>query len=124
MAKDNAGWGDCRIQGELRKPGHTVGKTTIGNTLKMAGIPPSPGRPTSWRTFLKAHASGIMAADFFTVEAWTVRGLVTHYVPFVIHHATRAVHLAGITTNPNAEFMAQVARNLTDRVDGFLSSAK
>jgi hypothetical protein len=45
---------------------------------------------------------------------------VTHYVLFVIHHATRAVHIAGITTNPNADFMAQVARNLTDRVDGFL----
>ena len=45
-------------------------------------------------------------------------------VLFVIHHATRAVHIAGITTNPNAEFMAQVARNLTDRVDGFLRDAK
>jgi putative transposase len=124
IAKDNAGWGYCRIQGELQKLGHAVGKTTIGNTLKSAGVPPSPSRPTSWRTFLKAHAPAIMATDFFTVEAWTPRGLVTHYVLFVIHHATRAVHIAGITTNPNAEFMAQVARNLTDRVDGFLRDAK
>jgi hypothetical protein len=91
-----------------------VGKTTIGNTLKKAGVPPSPSRPTSWRTFLKAHAPAIMATDFFTVEAWTPRGLVTHYVLFVIQHASRAVHIASITTNPNAEFMAQVARNLTD----------
>ncbi|MFT4840524.1 MAG: putative transposase [Planctomycetota bacterium] len=51
---------------------------------------------------------------------WTKRGLVTHYVLFVIHHATRAVHIAGITPHPNGEFMAQVARNLTDSVDGFL----
>jgi putative transposase len=124
IAKDNAGWGYCRIQGELQKLGHMVGKTTIGNTLKSAGVPPSPSRPTSWRTFLKAHAPAIMATDFFTVEAWTPRGLVTHYVLFVIHHATRAVHIAGITTNPNAEFMAQVARNLTDQVDGFLRDAE
>jgi len=124
FANDNAGWGYCRIQGELQKLGHTVGKTTIGNTLKKAGVPPSPSRPTSWRTFLKAHAPAIMATDFFTVEAWTPRGLVTHYVLFVIHHATRAVHVAGITSNPNAEFMAQVARNLTDRVDGFLRDAR
>ena len=39
---------------------------------------------------------------------------------FAIHHATRVVHIAGVTTTPNAEFMAQVARNLTDAVDGFL----
>jgi hypothetical protein len=114
IARDNASWGYCRIQGEMQKLGHAVGKTTIGNTLKKAGVPPSPSRPTSWRTFLKAHAPAIMATDFFTVEAWTPRGLVTHYVLFVIQHASRAVHIASITTNPNAEFMAQVARNLTD----------
>src|SRR5262249_32185220 len=42
-----------------------------------------------------------------------VRGLVTHYVLFVIDLATRDVE------NPDALFMAQVARNLTDHVDGF-----
>jgi len=30
------------------------------------------------------------------------------------------VHLAGVTTNPDDSFMAQVARNLTDLHDGFL----
>jgi putative transposase len=51
---------------------------------------------------------------------WTKRGLVTHYVFFVIHHATRMAEIAGITANPEGNFMAQVARNLTDQVDGFL----
>jgi putative transposase len=41
-------------------------------------------------------------------------------VLFVIHHATRAVHIAGVTPPPNSAFMAQVARNLTGNVDGFL----
>ncbi|MCP3936625.1 MAG: transposase family protein, partial [Actinomycetia bacterium] len=62
----------------------------------------------------------IAATDFFTVEIWTPRGLITHYVLFVIHHATRAVHIAGVTANPNSEFMARVALNLTDYLDGFL----
>lgn len=66
--------------------------------------------------FLKRTA----ATDFFTVEVWTLGGLVTHYVLFVIDLATRSVHIAGITTNPNDLFMMQVARNLTDVVDGFL----
>ena len=120
MATNNATWGYCRIQGELKKLDHRVARSTIAKTLRDNGIPPSPERPTSWRTFLRAHADSIAAADFFTAEVWTTRGLTTYYVLFVIHHATRAVHIAGITTNPDSAFMAQVARNLTDPVDGFL----
>ena len=120
MAKDNAGWGYARIQGELKKLGHSVAPSTIGKTLKDHGVPPSPNRPTSWRTFLKAHAGSIAAMDFFTAEVWTPRGLVTHYVLFVIHHASRLVEIAGVTEHPDGEFMAQVARNLTG-VDGNLS---
>lgn len=120
MATANATWGYCRIQGELKKVGHRVARSTIAKTLKENGIAPSPDRPTSWRTFLRAHAESIAATDFFTAEVWTARGLVTHYVLFVVHHATRAVQITGITTNPDEAFMAQVARNLMDPVDGFL----
>jgi transposase InsO family protein len=120
MATENAGWGYLRIRGELRKVGHTVARTTIAKTLKGNCIAPSPDRPTSWKTFLKSHADVIAATDFFTVDVWTKRGLVTHYVLFVIHHATRTIHIAGITPHPNSKFIAQVARNLTDSVDGFL----
>ena len=35
---------------------------------------------------------------------------------------SRRVHVAGITTNSDESFVAQVARNLTDPVDGFLRS--
>ncbi len=60
------------------------------------------------------------ATDFFTIEVWTSRGLVTYYVLFVIHLATRRVCIAGATPSPNAAFMIQIARNLTDEFDGFL----
>ncbi len=113
MATGNASWGYCRIQGELRKLNHRVAPSTIAKTLKEHGIKPAPERPTSWRTFLKSHADVIAGIDFFTVEVWTTRGLVTHYVLFLVHHATRAVHIAGITPNPNSAFMARVVRNLT-----------
>ncbi|MFO1053890.1 MAG: integrase core domain-containing protein [Planctomycetota bacterium] len=124
MANDNPSWGYCRIQGELRKLDHCVARSTIAKTLKENGIKPSPDRPTSWRAFLRSHADVIAAADFFTAEVWTARGLVTHYVLFVIDHTTRAVEIAGITTNPDSAFMAQVARNLTDGVDGFLRNKR
>lgn len=120
MARENSTWGYCRIQGELMKLGHEVAKSTIAKALKDSGVPPSPHRPTSWRTFLKAHANVIAAADFFTVDAWSPRGLVTHYVLFLVHHASRVVHIAGVTLTPDGAFMAQVARNLTASMDGWL----
>ncbi len=43
-------------------------------------------------------------------------------VLFVIDLKGRRVHVAGITINPNESFVAQVARNLADPVDGFLRS--
>jgi len=91
MATSNSSWGYCRIQGELKKLDHRVARSTIAKTLKEHGILPSPDRPTSWRTLLRSHADAIAAADFFTTEVWTARGLVTHNVLFVIDHATRAI---------------------------------
>ncbi len=120
MAQENERWGYCRIQGELKKLGHRVAASTIGKVLKAHGIRPAPERPTSWRTFLRAHWGEVAGMDFFTTEVWTPRGLTTYYVLFLIDLQTRRAHVAGITTTPDAVFMAQIARNLTDPVDGFL----
>jgi putative transposase len=54
-------------------------------------------------------------------EVWTSLGLKTYYVLFVIDLKTRRVQVAGITMHPTDAFMAQIARNLTDIVDGFLN---
>ncbi len=120
MALENATWGNCRIQGELKEVGHRVCSTTISNVLKENGIQPAPNRPTSWRTFLCAHWGQVVATDFFSVEVWTPKGLRTHYVLFLIDLKSRRAHIAGLTTNPDSAFMSQVARNLTDAFDGFL----
>jgi putative transposase len=56
----------------------------------------------------------------FTTEVWTKNGLVTFFVLFVIDLASRRVEIAGITLNPDAAWMRQMARNLTDSEDGFL----
>jgi hypothetical protein len=53
-----------------------------------------------------------------------VSGLVTYYVLFVMQVATRSVHFAGCTVNPTADWMKQVARNLTDCCDGFLGGMR
>ena len=122
MARENRGWGYTRIQGALQNVGHRVGRTTIGNILEKNGIDPAPerGKRTTWSQFLKAHWNVLAAADFFTVEVWGPRGLVTLYVFFVIELATRRVEIAGITPGPNESWMMQIGRNITDPLDGFL----
>src|SRR5580704_12502639 len=47
-------------------------------------------------------------------------GLITHYVLFLIDLATRRVVVGGITANPNAAWMLQVARSLMDGENGVL----
>jgi transposase InsO family protein len=120
MAKENSTWGYRRIQGALENLGYRVARSTIAKVLKEHGLKPSPDRPSSWKTFMKAHWGEVVGMDFFTTEVWTARGLVTYYVLFLIDLKTRRVHIAGATPFPGESFMAQVARNLTDMMDGFL----
>jgi len=126
MAQENAGWGYTRIQGALANLEHKVGRNTIANVLKRNGIEPAPERSkrTTWSTFLRAHWKVFAASDFFTVEVWTSRGLLTHYVLFVMSVAERVVHIAGITTRPGEAWMLQVGRNLIDEQSGALASKR
>jgi hypothetical protein len=55
MAGENSTWGYTRVQGELKTLGHRVARSTIAKVLKESGIAPAPERPTSWRTFMRAH---------------------------------------------------------------------
>jgi len=126
FARENLTWGYDRIQGALANLGHKLSDQTVGNILKQHGIEPAPirKRQTTWKTFLKAHWDCLAAIDFTTIEVWTKGGLVTYYLLFVMEVATRRVHFAGCTPNPDEPWMKQIARNLTDCEDGFLSGKR
>lgn len=62
----------------------------------------------------------LVAADFFTAEVWTSRGLRRFVVLFLIDLAPRCVEIAGVAAQANGLWMGQVSRNLSDEVDGFL----
>ncbi len=126
MALDNLGWGYTRIQGALANLDHNVGRGTIANVLKANGVEPAPerGKHIRWSTFLKAHWKVFAASDFFSVEVWTPRGLVTYYVLFVISIADRVVHVAGITNRPDESWMLQIGRHLLDAEDGVLAGKR
>ena len=98
----------------------------MANVLTRSGIEPAPERSkrTTWSTFLKAHWIVLAASDFFSVEVWTPKGLVTHYVLFVISIADRVVDIAGITTRPDEMWMLQVGRTVVDDESGALTSKR
>jgi putative transposase len=115
-----------RIQGALANLGHNVAHTTIANILKRHGIEPAPerNRKTTWKQFLRRHWAQIIAADFFTMEVWTCTGLARFMVLFFIDLSSRRVEIAGIASSANGLWMAQIARNLTDVIDGFFTGKR
>jgi putative transposase len=122
FATENRHWGYGSIEGALLHLGHDVSRTTIARVLKKAGIEPAPLRKKgmTWAEFLESHWSVMAATDFFTTEVWTMRGLIRYHVLFVIRLETREVKIVGIVPEPSDDWMKQIARNMTDCIDGFL----
>ena len=126
LAEENHDWGYRRILGALANLGHHVARGTIANILKRHGLEPAPerSRKTTWREFLTRHWELIVAADFFTIEVWTRRGLQRFAVLFFIELATRKVEIAGIGQGANGLWMSQIARNLTAADEGILNGKR
>ncbi len=110
LARENPSWGYRRIQGELVGLGVKLAASTVWTILKEAGIEPAPRRlEASWAEFLRQQAASILECDFLTVDTLFLKRF---YVLFFVELATRRVHLAGITTNPDGRWVTQQARNL------------
>ncbi len=126
FAQENQNWGYDRIVGALSNIGFKVSDQTVGNVLKMNGIPSAPVRKkdSTWAEFIKSHQDVLAGCDFFTTEVITPAGLITYYVLFFIHVGSRRVYIAGATPNPDEKWMKQVARNVTMANWGFLKGCR
>ena len=125
LATENPGWGYTKIRDALRGLKIEIGRTTVASILANAGLDPAPerSRRRTWRQFLGSHWETLYACDFFSVETLGAFCTVRFMVFFVMELKSRAVHIAGVRVNPDGAFMAQLARNLLDPVDGFLRNA-
>jgi transposase InsO family protein len=109
MAQENAGWGEERIASELLvKLGIRVSPRTV---RKYMPTPPA-GQPRGdqrWSTFLKNHATAILACDFFIAVTATFRML---YVFVVIEHGSRRLVRVDVTAHPSADWVLQQMREV------------
>ena len=104
MSLANPLWGAPRLHGELRKLGIDVGQTTVAKYMSKRRRPPSQG----WKTYLHNHAEAVASIDLFVVPTISFRLL---YGFLILRHARRELLWLGVTTHPNAEWLA---RQLTE----------
>jgi transposase InsO family protein len=107
MANENPSWGEERIANEmLVKLGIRVSPRTVSKYLPQRP-PRRPRRDLRWSTFLRLHAQGIIACDFFVAVTATFRLL---YVFVVIEHRSRRLIHCNITAHPSATWTLQQLR--------------
>jgi putative transposase len=109
MAADNPVWGEERIADELLlKLGLRVSPRTVGKYLSRASSPPrTPDPKQRWATFVRNHAKGVVACDFFVVVTATFRVL---YVFVLMEVGTRRIVHCNVTAHPTADWTLQQFR--------------
>jgi len=121
MAEENRPVGQSADPGRAFEPGNDLARGTMANILKQHGIEPAPerNRKTTGKEFLSRHRELIVAADFFTIEVWTLNGLQRCMVPFFMELSTRN----NLTLGPAQSFRTSLRQLLRDWINdrGYLS---
>jgi len=108
MARANPTWGEERIANELLlKLGLVVSPRTVGRYLRRMR-PPRGGRSSQrWATFVRNHATAVLACDFFVTITASFRVL---YVFLVLDVGTRRIVHWNVTEHPTPAWTIQQFR--------------
>jgi len=108
MANENITWGEERIANELLlKLGIPVSPRTVRKYMPRRTNHSRPRGDQRWSTFLKNHASAIVACDFCIVVTANFRVL---YAFVLIEHGTRRLIHSNVAANPTADWARQQIR--------------
>jgi transposase InsO family protein len=108
MAAANHTWGEERIAAELLlKLGIQLSPRTVRRYMATRRAPRGGARSQLWSTFVRNHASAVLACDFFVAITATFRVL---YVFVVLEVGTRRIRHWNVTDHPTAEWTAQQFR--------------
>lgn len=86
--------------------------------------PPDGRVNNDFNLFYEAHKNIVAACDFCTYELLSSYGVERRHILFFEGITTREAWYGGITGEPDANYMAQVARNQVDCFDGKLRNMK
>jgi len=109
MAAANRTWGEERIASELLlKLGIRVSPRTVRRYMPRSAAPRGGARSQTWTTFVRNHASAVLACDFFVSVTATLR---IAYVFLVLDVGTRRIVHWNVTEHPTAEWTLQQFRS-------------
>jgi hypothetical protein len=112
MAAANRTWGDERIASELLlKLGIRVSPRTVRSYMPAGATPRGGARSQMWSTFVRNHASAVLACDFFVAITATFR---VFYVFVVLEVGTRRILHWNVTDHPKADWTAQFRMVVSD----------
>jgi putative transposase len=120
MADDNPTWGEERIAAELLlKVGIRVSPRTVRRYMPDDAGPQRGPSSQRWMTFVRNHAQGILACDFFVTVTASFRVV---YVFVVMEVRTRRIAHFNVTGHPTADWTLQQLREVVtaDKPYGFL----
>ena len=119
----NDAWGRKRIAGELVKLGMSLSPSTVRAILRRRGVPPAPqrGAPRAGPAFVLGDPEHAVGIDFVQLPIATPVGWVWWFLVVAIDHASRRTTVVAATDQPDANFVLQVARDLTMAETGFLA---
>ncbi|GMT50379.1 MAG: hypothetical protein IEMM0008_1918 [bacterium] len=104
LKNENIFWGCAKIEGELKKLGIDLSRSTIRRILSHYRKKGELKLGLTWTKFIQSHLDSLYATDFFTLD--TLFGK-RFYALIIIHLSTRRIVAYNLTTHPTRNFVRQ-----------------